>query len=524
VRAVPGQPQVRTWIVAPLGDDHPFGLPALAAVSWHAPGPDDLIATRDATVALLADLPDCPPERWLPVLRAHLAGHTRAPGTAPLPPPVLIATPAGARGERWLALLDALFAEFGVARGEWCRRDLVDVVDEAGQRLEPPGSPGGAYAPRLAPAPRVSLPFAAALAAATPAPVDEDAEIARLLEPWVPGRHRRAPWPAALAKALPALPAFQLSESHWRVLDVIARVPFLRFAWLVLECGGDRRTVRESLDDLLDLALVRHLNPGEPAEYYTNEQARAAAAALCASHRPVEATLAGLTALADHADLPLAIAAAAAGWSGGGPARDPAGRPRALGDRSGRATNLPHTDDVYGVLVDVRRAVHDEHAAVGEHPEEGRDAVRWHPVAGSANGPVRLDAELQYRRGGRWHHAYVAYTRGTEQPDDYRRTFAAYRRFAADARARRGARRERGTARDPRHREPPGRGGPRPRGGASRAGGCAPPPGADDDHGAPAGRAARPARGDLADADDGNGSSLLARAAAAAERRRRVRG
>jgi hypothetical protein len=452
VRAVPGQPQVRTWIVAPLGDDHPFGLPALAAVSWHATGPDGLVATRDATVALLADLPDCPPERWLPVLRAHLAGHTRAPGTAPLPPPVLLATTAGARGERWLALLDALFAEFGVAPGGWCRRDLVDVVDEAGQRLEPPGAPGGAYVPRLAPAPRVGLPVEAAPAAPPPALADEVNEFSRLLAQHARGGIRHAPWlapaprvgppvtaaladpphalvDAALATALPTLPALHLRASHWRLLEVIARAPFLRLDWLAIECGEDLKTVRRSLTVLDKFKLVCRLDPHDPDEYYKNERDRAAAADLCARHRLFEATLAGLTALADRAGSPLAVAAAAAGWAGGGPTR-------ALGDRSDRATNLPHTDGVYGALVGVRLTLRDERPAAGEHPEEGRDDVRWHTASGYANWSMRPAAALQYRRGGRWHHAYVEYARGTEDLDAYRRTLAAYHHFEAYSRGR----------------------------------------------------------------------------------------
>jgi len=234
----------------------------------------------------------------------------------------------------------------------------------------------------------------------------------------------------ALAAALPALPALHLAESRWRLLDLIARAPLLRAEWLALALAWDRGTVRRALADLAALGLIRRLDPADPAEYYKDERTRAAAATFCARYRPVEATLDGLAALADRAGLPLAAAAAWDGWSGGGPARDPAGRPRALGDRPGLAANLAHTDGAYGVWMAAVRTANAQNAA-RECPDEEWDDADWWSAAACARGSMRPDGGLHYSRRGRWHEGNLEYDCGTEDRDDYRRKLGAYREFAA---------------------------------------------------------------------------------------------
>ena len=427
LRAAPGRPTVLRWQapwIAPVGDggaDAAVRLPALADVVWRDDAPGHTVDERRASALLLPDLPGCPIDHWAAPLARYLARQIdgRPAWQRWDAAPLLIATTDDRRYD-WVALLDRLLRPYGLGGEEWYRRQGPIVLVEAavGRRLHP-------YAlrcPRYTPPPSLfdmnrdpaqyplepllppgvpdvpALPAGAGPVGAPPALVD-----------------------AALAAALPAIPALQLLPTRWRVLDLVAKLPLRRDGWLARDLDWHPATLHRALADLARLGLIRRFEPRDPAEFFPTAAGRARAAALCAAHRPVEATVAGLAALAARAGLTPAETVARSGYAGGGPGRDAAGRPLAFGDRAALAVNYLHTDGLYGLLAHLIDRV--------DADPTGGTEVTW--ALGSAGGGrrIRPDAHVEVIRQlpASCHAAFVEYDRGTEDTEDYRRKLGAYR-------------------------------------------------------------------------------------------------
>ncbi len=364
------------------------------------------------------------------MLRTYLARRAAAPDDGTTPPLTIVAE-HGWWGRDWYELLDALCAPLGLDGGRWAGRGLVALIDQDGHRIVPPGAdPAAPYLPPLTPAARV------APTPRTPVPAGRGAAPAA-----VAGVPVTLPLvDRALAAALPTVPALHLDASAWALLGTLAGFPFMRGDALAYAHEMTAGMVGRALAALAALGLIRQLDPDDPAERYATPQRRAAARALCAAGPRFEATRAGLTALADRVGLPLPIAVAQGGWSGGGPGRDRTGRALAIGDRGALAADLRHTDGVHrcclalveGARQDRRRREANGWSDAGADPwsDSGAADAAWWDRRRCGDG--RADAEVGYARDGWYHEAFLLFdARGGDGEDDRQRFAADRRRLAA---------------------------------------------------------------------------------------------
>lgn len=431
--AVPGRPIVRAWRRPWLvpwythpdrhqradGRERVVAFPAaLALTSVLADG------TRVvAECALLPDIPGVPVAHWRGQCAALAEYHhgwwpSSAEASAPRRrrTPLLIAASTAARAREWAALWNDLLRPFGLA--SWQESPAVDIAFPYGHLAEPDGT-GGSGSSRWHPAlfpstPRADRPraaergpFAVEVAAGQTVPPGEiDAGGAHLIDAPLERRIYRVGVPAALA----------LPHEGWSLLARIAALPFAHEAILASALSWSVHRVRRHRRIMLEAGLARRLRAGD----HPVAGRRYAGTDLTGS--PVEATRAGLRALAEARGLALGTLIADQGYAGGGP-QDP------LGNRTELARALVHTRSIHTVY---QRFLF---AAARAKPAESTsgEGLDWWNTAQSGVGPFRPDAAGVVRLSGEPYPFYLEYDRATEGWGQYARKLLRYQRFA-DAR------------------------------------------------------------------------------------------
>lgn len=193
-----------------------------------------------------------------------------------------------------------------------------------------------------------------------------------------------------------------------KLLDLVARHPFLAPADLCEVLNWKLRSVRERLDRLTHFGLIRFLGGPEVDE-------KTAAGEL------VEATFSGLSLVAACQGVALAQAARHSGLAGGGPERPTGARTRLLRE-------LLHTRGADGIFVSFAR--------LARRLADGRDdgLLEWRNARACSRGPFRPDGYGIYRHRGRSYGFFLEYDRNTEDFKDLINKLDAYYEYRASER------------------------------------------------------------------------------------------
>ena len=405
LRAAPGHPTVHSWTIVAADGEHPTAPPAVVSFGWETTGRDGTIGTQGSTLALLAVPPSGYPAAWRSMLAAYFTRRVATPD-ASAEPRLTIVAEHGPWVQEWYALVEDAAAPHGLDGGRWSRCGVLDLLDPDGRRIVPPGVVG--HPDVTPPAPRPSLASDRPdLALDGPVDTAPDAATSPTAAPLVD---------RALAAASASIPILHLRTMAWDVLEAIAHWPYLRLDLLALRQCWALEAVHQSVADLTMWRLIRPLDPADPREAYPTAARRAAASALCAEHPRLEVTVTGLTALADRAGLPLLSGVVYGGWSGGGPGRDGAGRPEAVGLRAVLAADPAHGDGVYFCCAAISSAAERENRRTGTRLGVPGDAVGWWFARGTQLAGTPPGMLVRYIRDGVSHEALLLWEPGDDGP------------------------------------------------------------------------------------------------------------
>lgn len=202
--------------------------------------------------------------------------------------------------------------------------------------------------------------------------------------------------------------AVAVTPNDYRLLEVVGFHPYLTPNQLSDVLGGGTPSVRRRLNRLIGLGLIRHLSIDEISDEIIQESS--------------ELTTRGLTLVAAHLGLSLAVAARELGLVGGGPS-DPVGSRRKL------VRTLAHTRGADKIFVGLYREAR-ERSAVGYDEA----VVEWQNAAACSRRHLRPDGYGVYRQGSRYDGFFLEYDRGTMNARDYLKKFGAYYRYGVTRR------------------------------------------------------------------------------------------
>lgn len=203
--------------------------------------------------------------------------------------------------------------------------------------------------------------------------------------------------------------ALGLSATERRLLELVARHPFLTLEGLANVFDWQMEWARERRDGLIARGLMRLVEVGEVgAELATLES--------------VELTLEGLRLVAAQQGVSLAMAVRYNGLVGGGPSQP-------IGSRRKLVATLHHTLGVDGIFVGLISTAREVAKAGGD------DAlVEWRNSAACSRRYLRPDGYGIYRHRGKLYGFFLEYDRGTMNARDYHDKFAAYFEYLASGR------------------------------------------------------------------------------------------
>lgn len=473
----PGVPRLREW-QRPWRGTYPrpyagaqgeVRLPARASFAWGAGD-----AARCGDFLLIADRATAPlRDAWREPLTGLFPYNAAVRRAGRIQPTLLIAT-TGDRAPTWRALLADLRAErrevpllARVVTWDALDAEVGDVVStlQLDRESEEPIWPAAIARtaatlsegplPRLVGGPLEGIP---ARAVAPRGPIPADAETGAPRQP----RPERSAVPEARRPF-----ALSLSASEWALLDLIARHPLLTRDQAARALGWGDDAIRRRRGALLNCGLVRLLTADELAQRRAitsppiaqivshNPLLRLSPRAAmrggrtwriclaplvqpllwvlmltCAgightrrggeSHtrliarQPLEATRAGLTAVAAWQGLTLPTAVARNGLAGGGPEA-------AVGARTGLLAAPRHTlgvNELFATLADSARTA----------AQAGQDAalVEWRNASACARKQLRPDGYFIFRRGHSSGVFFLEYDRSTMGRRDWHQKLAAY--------------------------------------------------------------------------------------------------
>ncbi len=380
----PGSPTLLAWerpwrrrYPRPAG--HSFGVvavPAYATLSWNGVAGSYLLLPDAGAIPLR--LQQATLARLL-LLRRAQDGHL---------PPLLIATTDRERMRAWKRLLD----EVGRAQREvplvarivrWSdlSRGLTDLPVQASELAE------------------------ADLVRSVPLPSLHPRRPASLL-PRIVG-DVFTPEARSVAQRLGHV-ALTVTPADYRLLEVAGFHPFLTVNQMSDVLGSGTTPVRRRLNRLLELGLIRHPGVEEVGDATSQEF--------------LELTMRGLTLVATHLGLALAVAVRDLGLVGGGPDKP-------VGSRRKLVRTLAHTRGADDIFVRLYRQAR-------KHTTAGCDEamVEWRNAAACSRRHLRPDGYGVYRRGTRYDGFFVEYDRGTMNARDYFKKFGAYYQYGMTGR------------------------------------------------------------------------------------------
>jgi len=194
---------------------------------------------------------------------------------------------------------------------------------------------------------------------------------------------------------------------YW-LLEVIGFHPYLTANQLSDVLGSGTAPVCRRLDRLLGLDLIRHPSVEEVGDATFQE-----------FH---ELTMRGLTLVATHLGLSLAVAVRELGLVGGGPDKP-------VGSRRKLVRTLAHTRGADDIFVRLYRR-----ARVRMVAGYDEAMMEWQNAAACSRRHLRPDGYGVYRRGTHYDGFFVEYDRGTMNARDYFKKFGAYYRYGVTRR------------------------------------------------------------------------------------------
>jgi len=202
--------------------------------------------------------------------------------------------------------------------------------------------------------------------------------------------------------------ALVVTPTDYRLLEVVGFHPYLTANQLSDVLGSGTAPVRRRLNRLLELGLIRHPRVEEVGDATSQEF--------------LELTTRGLTLVAAHLRLSLAVAVRELGLVGGGPDKP-------VGSRRKLLRTLTHTRGADDIFVRLYRQAR-KHTAAG--CDEA--VVQWQNAAACSRRHLRPDGYGVYRRGTRYDGFFVEYDRGTMNARDYFKKFGAYYHYGMTGR------------------------------------------------------------------------------------------
>jgi len=194
---------------------------------------------------------------------------------------------------------------------------------------------------------------------------------------------------------------------YW-LLEVIGFHPYLTANQLSDVLGSGTAPVCRRLNRLLGLDLIRHPSVEEVGDATFQE-----------FH---ELTMRGLTLVATHLGLSLAVAVRELGLVGGGPDKP-------VGSRRKLVRTLAHTRGADDIFVRLYRR-----ARVRMVAGYDEAMMEWQNAAACSRRHLRPDGYGVYRRGTHYDGFFVEYDRGTMNARDYFKKFGAYYRYGVTRR------------------------------------------------------------------------------------------
>ena len=202
--------------------------------------------------------------------------------------------------------------------------------------------------------------------------------------------------------------ALAVTPADYRLLEVIGFHPYLTANQLSDVLGSGTAPVRQRLNRLLELSLIRHPGVEEVGDATLQESP--------------ELTARGLKLVAAHLGLSLAVAVRELGLAGGGPNES-------FGSRRKLLRTLAHTQGADNIFVRLYRQARARAAAGWDEA-----MVEWQNAATCSRRHLRPDGYGVYRRGTHYDGFFVEYDRGTMNARDYFKKFGAYYHYGMTGR------------------------------------------------------------------------------------------
>jgi len=202
--------------------------------------------------------------------------------------------------------------------------------------------------------------------------------------------------------------ALVVTPTDYRLLEMVGFHPYLTADQLSDVLGSGTAPVRRRLNRLVELGLIRHPGVEEVGDATFQE-----------FH---ELTMRGLTLVAVHLGLSLAVAVRELGLVGGGPDTP-------VGSRRKLLSALAHTRDADDIFVRLYRQ-----ARVRMVAGYDEAMMEWQNAAACSRRHLRPDEYGVYRRGTRYDGFFVEYDRGTMNARDYFKKFGAYYHYGMTGR------------------------------------------------------------------------------------------
>jgi len=199
-----------------------------------------------------------------------------------------------------------------------------------------------------------------------------------------------------------------VTPTDYRLLEVVGFHPYLTANQLSDVLGSGTAPVRQRLNRLLELSLIRHPGGEEVGDATLQESP--------------ELTTRGLKLVAAHLGLSLAVAVRELGLVGGGPNES-------FGSRRKLLRTLAHTRGADNIFVRFYRQARARAAAGWDEA-----MVEWQNAAACSRRHLRPDGYGVYRRGTGYDGFFVEYDRGTMNARDYFKKFGAYYHYGMTGR------------------------------------------------------------------------------------------
>jgi len=202
--------------------------------------------------------------------------------------------------------------------------------------------------------------------------------------------------------------ALVVTPTDYRLLEVVGFHPYLTANQLSDVLGSGTAPVRQRLNRLLELSLIRHPGVEEVGDATLQESP--------------ELTTRGLTLVAAHLGLSLAVAVRELGLAGGGPNES-------FGSRRKLLRTLAHTQGADNIFVRLYRQARARAAAGWDEA-----MVEWQNSAACSRRHLRPDGYGVYRCGTGYEGFFLEYDRGSMNARDYFEKFGAYYRYGVTGR------------------------------------------------------------------------------------------